>query len=202
MKKRKELRTKVSSMLNAKERLHSQSDLRENDNQVHSQLAVSIPGAGNSSSSLASTVPPTHSDIMSKFFDFDLERVDSEARIPQNGKGTWKFYFPTNAQMQDNFLRHEIDKDLAKMALVVSQYRKICGCTKEAFKKKSRGMTASARDNIREQLFFNREQSSLSAKTLASAKKLNKEFLAAGAFPKGALLQKLYREHGLKKKSA
>ena len=47
----------VSSMSNTKGRLHSQSDSRVNENQVHSQLDVSIPGAGNSSSSLESTAP-------------------------------------------------------------------------------------------------------------------------------------------------
>ena len=160
---------------------------------------------------------------MSKFFDFDLEGVDSEAVIPQHGKGTWRSYFPTEDQMQDLFQRHGIVGDLEKMSLVKSQYRQICGCTKEEFKKKSKGITPAARNNIREQLFFNREpvkksvpigknrvvtvvksadSSSLSASCLSSARKLNKEFLAAGAFPKGALLQKLYREHGLKKKSA
>ena len=57
VKKREKLRPPASSMLDTKERLHSQSDSRVNENQVHSQLDVSIPGAGNSSSSLESTAP-------------------------------------------------------------------------------------------------------------------------------------------------
>ena len=58
---------------------------------------------------------------MSKFFDFNLERVDYETRIPQNGKGTWKFYFPPNVQMQDLFLCHGIDKDLEKMSMLAGE---------------------------------------------------------------------------------